>query len=123
MTPGVVVYRLDDRLFLANASYVRGRVHEALRGASTVTTALVLNAEAITHIDSAGLHALEDLALGKDGIALHFARAKHLIRPDHRACVKWCPLPRLGPRGRARRCRHHPVGVMPAACAAVRLRG
>lgn len=86
MTPGVVVYRLDDRLFLANASYVRGRVHEALRGASTVTTALVLNAEAITHIDSAGLHALEDLALGKDGIALHFARAKYLIRPDHRAC-------------------------------------
>jgi SulP family sulfate permease len=67
VTPGVVVYRLDDRLFFANASYVRGRVHEALRGASTVTTALVLDAEAITHIDSAGLHALEDLALGKDG--------------------------------------------------------
>ena len=122
MTPGVVVYRLDDRLFLANASYVRGRVHEALRGASTVTTALVLDAEAITHIDSAGLIALEDLALGKDGIALHFARAKYLIRPDHRACER-CPLPRHGPRGRARRGGHHPVGVMPAACAAVTLRG
>jgi hypothetical protein len=39
VTPGVVVYRLDDRLFFANASYVKGRVQEALRGAPTVTTA------------------------------------------------------------------------------------
>jgi SulP family sulfate permease len=81
VTPGVVVYRLDDRLFFANASYVKGRVQEALRGAPTVTTALVLDAEAMTHVDSAGLQALEDLAgtLKDDGIALHFARAKHRI--------------------------------------------
>jgi sulfate permease, SulP family len=81
ITPGVVVYRLDDRLFFANASYVKGRVQEALRGAPTVTTALVLDAEAVTHVDSAGLQALEDLAgtLKDDGIALHIARAKHPI--------------------------------------------
>jgi high affinity sulfate transporter 1 len=81
VTPGVVVYRLDDRLFFANASYVKGRVQEALRGAPTVTTALVLDAEAVTHVDSAGLQALEDLAgtLKDDGIALHIARAKHPI--------------------------------------------
>ena len=81
ITPGVVVYRLDDRLFFANASYVKGRVQEALRGAPTVTTALVLDAEAMTHVDSAGLQALEDMAgtLKDDGIALHFARAKHPI--------------------------------------------
>jgi len=81
VTPGVVVYRLDDRLFFANASYVKGRVQEALRGAPTVTTALVLDAEGMTHVDSAGLQALEDLAgtLEDDGIALHFARAKHPI--------------------------------------------
>lgn len=56
-------------------------MQEALRGASTVTTALVLDAEAMTHIDSAGLQALEDMAgtLADDGIALHFARAKHPI--------------------------------------------
>jgi MFS superfamily sulfate permease-like transporter len=78
ITPGVVVYRLDDRLFFANASYVKGRIQEALRGAATETTALVLDAEAMTHIDSAGLQALEDLAgtLDADGIALHVARAK-----------------------------------------------
>ena len=35
----------------------------------------------MTHIDSAGLQALEDLSgtLDDDGIALHFARAKHPI--------------------------------------------
>ena len=81
VTPGVVVYRLDDRLFFANASYVKGRVNEALRGAPTVTTALVLDAEGMTHVDSAGLQAFEDLAgsLDDDGIALHIARAKYPI--------------------------------------------
>jgi MFS superfamily sulfate permease-like transporter len=81
VTPGVVVYRLDDRLFFANATYFKGRVQEALRGAPTSPTALVLDAEAMTHIDSAGLQALEDLAgtLDNDGIALHFARAKHPV--------------------------------------------
>jgi len=81
VTPGAVVYRLDDRLFFANATYVRGRIEEALRGAPTETTALVLDAEAITHIDSAGLQALADLAdsLDDDRIELHFARAKHAI--------------------------------------------
>ena len=78
ITPGVVVYRLDDRLFFANAGYVKGRILEALHGAPTATTALVLDAEAMTHIDSAGFQALEDVAgtLDTDGIALHFARAK-----------------------------------------------
>ena len=32
-TPGVVVYRLDDRLFFANAHYVTGRVREAIAAA------------------------------------------------------------------------------------------
>ena len=33
VTPGVVVYRLDDRLFFANARYFKGRVREAIRAA------------------------------------------------------------------------------------------
>ena len=33
--PGVLGYRLDDGLFFANASYVRGRIHEAVQGAPT----------------------------------------------------------------------------------------
>ena len=39
VTPGIVVYRLDDRLFFANADYVKGRVREALRAAPARTHA------------------------------------------------------------------------------------
>jgi sulfate permease, SulP family len=78
ITPGVVVYRLDDRLFFANASYVKGRVLEAVRGAPTRTHAVVFDAEAVTHVDATGLAALEDLvdALRKETIELSIARAK-----------------------------------------------
>jgi high affinity sulfate transporter 1 len=78
VTPGVVVYRLDDRLFFANASYVKGRVLEAVRGAPTATHAVVFDAEAVTHVDATGLAALDDLVgrLRKEGIELSIARAK-----------------------------------------------
>ena len=81
VVPGVVVYRLDDRLFFANQSYVKGRVREAIRGAPTETHDLVLDAEGMTDVDSAGLAALGDLSesLAKDGIALRVARMKSPI--------------------------------------------
>jgi MFS superfamily sulfate permease-like transporter len=61
VTPGVVVYRLDDRLFFANAGYVKGRVREALDAAPSEVHALVLDAEGVSHVDIAGLDALGDL--------------------------------------------------------------
>jgi SulP family sulfate permease len=78
ITPGVVVYRLDDRLFFANAGYVKGRVREALRGAPTPPRWLVFNAEAVAHVDAAGLEALRELTedLRRDGIGLLVARLK-----------------------------------------------
>ena len=78
VTAGIVVYRLDDRLFFANASYVKGRVLEAVRGAPTATHAVVFDAEAVTHVDATGLAALEELVgtLGKEGITFSLARAK-----------------------------------------------
>ena len=78
LVEGVVVYRLDDRLFFANQSYVKGRVREALRGAPAPPHALVLDAEGVTHVDSAGLDALGDLhdELAGDGVALLVARMK-----------------------------------------------
>jgi high affinity sulfate transporter 1 len=78
VTPGVIVYRLDDRLFFANASYVKGRVLEAVRGAPTETHAVVFDAEGVTHADATGLGALEELvdALQNEGIKLSIARAK-----------------------------------------------
>ncbi len=82
VTPGVVVYRLDDRLFFANAGYVKGRMREALRAAPSPPHALVLDAEGVSHVDTAGLQALADLsaALDRDGITLHVARAKSPLR-------------------------------------------
>jgi len=44
VTNGVVVYRLDDRLFFANAGYFKARAREALAGAPTPTRWLVFDA-------------------------------------------------------------------------------
>jgi MFS superfamily sulfate permease-like transporter len=78
VAPGVVVYRLDDRLFFANASYVKGRVREAIRGAPTEPHWLVLDAEGMTQIDASGLDALKTLVeeLEKEGIGFAVARLK-----------------------------------------------
>jgi SulP family sulfate permease len=78
VTPGVVVYRVDDRLFFANAGYVKARVREAVRGAPTPTHSVVFDAEAMTHIDAAGVQALRDLRedLSTEGATLLFARLK-----------------------------------------------
>jgi high affinity sulfate transporter 1 len=78
VTPGVVVYRLDDRLFFANARYFKGRVREALRAAPTPARWLVLDAEAVTHVDATGVDALLDLAkdLRGDGVTLVLARLR-----------------------------------------------
>ena len=61
ITPGVVVYRLDDRLFFANAGYVSGRIREAVDGSPTPVRWLVFDAEALAHLDSTGARALSDL--------------------------------------------------------------
>ena len=92
VTPGVVVYRLDDRLFFANAEYVKGRVREAIRAAPTETAWFVFDAEAVNHIDSTGIEALLDLTLDlrREDITLVVAR----LGP---ACVRistWRASPR-----------------------------
>ena len=78
VTPGIVVYRLDDRLFFANARYFKGRVREAIRAAPAPASWLVFDAEAVTHVDATGVEALMDLAkdLRRDGITLLVARLR-----------------------------------------------
>ena len=78
VTPGVVVYRLDDRLFFANARYFTGRVREAIRAAPAPVHRLVLDADAITHADATGLDALLELTndLQRDEITLVVARLR-----------------------------------------------
>jgi len=78
VTPGVLVYRLDDRLFFANARYFKGRVREAIRAAPTPVHWLVLDADAITHADATGLQALLDVTkdLQRSEITLAIARLR-----------------------------------------------
>jgi sulfate permease, SulP family len=78
VTPGVLVYRLDDRLFFANAGYVRGRIREAIAGAPTPVRWLVFDAEALSHVDGTGIHALTRLneSLRSQDIVLVLARSR-----------------------------------------------
>ena len=84
VTPGVVVYRLDDRLFFANAGYVKARVREAIRAAPTETSWLVFDAEAVNHVDATGIEALGELAreLRGEGVTLVVARLRSRLLPD-----------------------------------------
>ena len=78
LTAGVMVYRLDDRLFYANANYVHGRILEAIDGAPTVTRWLVFDVEGITDLDSTATEMLEQLIeqLTARNIRFAVARAK-----------------------------------------------
>jgi sulfate permease, SulP family len=82
VTPGVLVYRLDDRLFFANASYVKGRVREAIHGAPTTVRWFVFDAEGLTHVDATGVDALKSLvgSLREQQITFLVARLKDPMR-------------------------------------------
>jgi len=84
VTPGVLVYRLDDRLFFANASYVKGRIREAIRGAPGPVRLMVFDAEALTHVDATGVDALTELirSLQQQQITFVFARLKSMMRQN-----------------------------------------
>src|SRR3954447_25542442 len=82
ITPGVVVYRVDDRIFFANAGYVKARVREAVRGAPSVTRFVVFDAEGVTNVDAAGVQALRELRddLEDEGTEMLVARLKSPTR-------------------------------------------
>jgi SulP family sulfate permease len=59
--PGLIIDRLDDRLFFANSRYFRGRVRDVIRGAPHPVSALIFDAESVTDLDTSGAQALADL--------------------------------------------------------------
>ena len=100
VAPGVVVYRLDDRLFYANVSYVTARVLEAVRGAPTPPPVrwVVFDMGAVSHVDAAALGGLEELIelLARRDVGLVLARVKVALEERLRAVGI---VDRLGPRG------------------------
>jgi MFS superfamily sulfate permease-like transporter len=94
--PGILVYRLDDRLFFANAGYVTGRLREAMAGAPARVRYLVFDAEALNHVDATGIDALRNLLddLDASGVVFLVARAKGPLRERLQATSLW---ERIGP--------------------------
>jgi MFS superfamily sulfate permease-like transporter len=80
--PGLLVYRFDAPLFFANANYFQHRVSELIAEAGGPIEWFLLDAEAITHLDSTAAEVVEDVRreLASQGITLVVARAKHPLR-------------------------------------------
>lgn len=76
VVPGVVVYRLDDRLFFANSGYFQSRVREAVQGAPYTVTAFVFDAEAVTSLDTTGAQLLREVIDELQGQGVHFVVAR-----------------------------------------------
>jgi high affinity sulfate transporter 1 len=76
--PGIVVYRLDDRLFFANCRYFSARVREAISTAPPPVTTLVFDAESVTDLDTSGAQALAAVMaeLRQDGVRFVLARSR-----------------------------------------------
>lgn len=80
--PGVIVYRLYAPLVFANARHVAQRVRALVETAETRTRCLVLDLQAVTHVDVTAAEVLVDLhdELQASGIELRFARANRPLR-------------------------------------------
>jgi high affinity sulfate transporter 1 len=82
ITPGVVVYRIQDRMFFANAHFFKRRLWAAVDGAPKPIRCVVLDASFISDIDASAEGALREVIEGlRDrNIELHVARAAFELR-------------------------------------------
>jgi high affinity sulfate transporter 1 len=82
ITPGVVVYRIQDRLFFANAHFFKRRLWAAVDAAPKPVRHLVLDASFISDIDASAEVALREVIEGLEerNIPLHVARAALELR-------------------------------------------
>ena len=64
ITPGVVVYRIQERLFFANAHFFKRRVWAAVDGAPKPVGHLVLDATMISGIDASAVGAISEVRTG-----------------------------------------------------------
>ncbi|GAA1987684.1 SulP family inorganic anion transporter [Terrabacter lapilli] len=88
VTASVVVYRIQDRLFFANAHFFKRRLWAAVDGAPKPVRHLVLDASFISDIDASAEVALREVidGLRERNIELHVARATVELR-DRLAAV------------------------------------
>ncbi|MNR18292.1 putative sulfate transporter [compost metagenome] len=77
-----MLFRWDAPLFFANAELFQQRLTEAVADSPTPVRRVVVAAEPVTSVDVTSADMLRELglALGADGIALHFAEMKDPVR-------------------------------------------
>lgn len=82
VTAGVVVYRIQDRMFFANAHFFKRRLWAAVDGAPKPVRDVVLDASFISDIDASAEVALREVVSGlrERNIELHVARATTELR-------------------------------------------
>jgi high affinity sulfate transporter 1 len=82
ITQGVVVYRIQDRLFFANAHFFKRRLWAAVDGAPKPVRHVVLDGSFISDIDASAGVALREVidGLRERNIELHVARAAQELR-------------------------------------------
>lgn len=80
--PGVVVYRLYAPLVFANARHVAGRVDALATDGESPARLVVLDLQAVSHIDVTAIDVLADLhdRLEERGVDLRYARANRPLR-------------------------------------------
>ena len=76
--PGLVIFRFDQEIFFANATFFRDQIRRLVESNRPPVHAILVDAEAITHIDSTAIDMLGDLhdELSSERVNLLFARTK-----------------------------------------------
>ncbi len=94
--PGLVLFRFSSELFFANATYFRDETLRLVDGAAPPARTVLVDAGAISHVDTTALAMLDDLVgrLHERGITFELARAVGALRE---ALGRSGLLERLGP--------------------------
>jgi MFS superfamily sulfate permease-like transporter len=76
--PGLVIFRFDQEIFFANAALFRDHIRELVIDAEPPVRTVIVDASAVTHVDTTGLDMLGELQkeLSARGAELVFARMK-----------------------------------------------
>ena len=80
--PELAIFRFDQEIFFANATFFRDQIRQLVTSSSPVPRTILVDAEAVTHIDTTAIDMLADLhdELSGEGIRLAFARVKGPVR-------------------------------------------
>ncbi len=76
--PGLVIFRFDQEIFFANATMFRDHVRELVAGTEPPVRTVIVDASAVTHVDTTGLDMIGELQreLAGRGVEIVFARLK-----------------------------------------------